>query len=221
MAEDAPAISTSYARMQEQGLFRDPLPKITPSGKSTTIFDDSVQKDLESDIYFPLPLTPRRLQKFRRNYKPGEINVHWGLEGQKLPPKDFAYGCRGNAGVSAAATLAAGKKEGIAEYMQMRGESIYASTKREPLGRCIDRGYKWPQETQQPGFEFGKREDVEDITGKEVLFPRNLKPDDEATRQQYVRTHGNYAPGEMVDRQYNWPVDPKDFAFGVTDKNAY
>merc|ERR1719387_2203154 len=61
---------------------------------------------------------------------------------------------------------------------------------------------------------------MKECKGKEVIFPREVKPDSEETRQQYIKTHGNYAPGEMVDRKYHWPIDRGEFAFGVTDKNA-
>jgi len=47
-------------------------------------------------------------------------------------------------------------------------------------------------------------------------------------RKRYVKTHGSYDAGEMVERDYNWPldptsehgakVDPKTFAFGVRDQ---
>jgi hypothetical protein len=212
--------------MLDEGQIKDPIPKIIAAGKSTAIFDDSACKDLQSEIYFPLPPTPRTLARFRRNYVPGDINRHWGYVDNKLPSKEFAYGVHTNTGITAANCLEAGKKEGIAEYMQMRGETVYASTKREPLGSTIDRGYNWPGETQTDEFKFGyKFEDFNQIEGKLALFPRGEKPDDKATHDQYVRTHGSFDPGEMINRQYDWPkdpktgtpIDPKNFAFGLKD----
>ena len=78
MADDQKPLSTSYARMLERGQIRDPIRNIIAAGKSTAIFDDSAEKDVQSEIYFPLPPTPRTLQRFRRNYNPGEINRHYG-----------------------------------------------------------------------------------------------------------------------------------------------
>merc|ERR1739848_887209 len=42
-------------------------------------------------------------------------------------------------------------------------------------------------------------------------------PEKEAIRQRYVKTHGNFAPGEMFTREYNWPEEAKEehFRFGV------
>merc|ERR1719352_1524020 len=107
MAGEEQPLSTSYARMLETGQIRDPIRGIRPA-----------EKDVQSEIYFPLPPTPRSLQRFRRNYIPGEINRHYGYHDLKLPAKDFTYGTQSNSGISAAATLEAGKKEGIAEYMR-------------------------------------------------------------------------------------------------------
>ena len=35
----------------------------------------------------------------------------------------------------------------------MRGEQVYASTKREPLGVGINRGYNFPKATEDPEFK--------------------------------------------------------------------
>jgi hypothetical protein len=218
--------STSYQRLLDEGKIRDPIPKIQAAGKSTAVFDDSAAKDLQSEIFFPLPPTPRTLQRFRRDYVPGTINHHWGYHDNKLPPKNFAYGVQTNTGITAGKCLEAGKKEGIAEYVQMRGEQVYASTKREPLGVGINRGYNFPKATEDPEFKYGyKFQDSNQIPGKLVLFPRGVKPDDEATHERYVKTHGSYDPGEMIKRGYDWPadpksgqqLDPKNFAFGLKD----
>jgi hypothetical protein len=226
MAGEEQPLSTSYARMLETGQIRDPIRGIRPAGKSTAIFDDSAQKDVQSEIYFPLPPTPRSLQRFRRNYIPGEINRHYGYHDLKLPAKDFTYGSQTNSGISAAATLEAGKKEGIAEYMRMRAEQTYASTKREPLGRAIDRGYNYPGPIKNDAsFRFGMAPHVRDPDGKEIIFPRGIEQETPAQKDQYVFTHGSYDPGQMIDRKYNWPkdeagqpIDPKNFAFGLKDK---
>ena len=178
MADDQKPLSTSYARMLERGQIRDPIRNIIAAVKSTAIFDDSAEKDVQSEIYFPLPPTPRTIQRFRRNFNPGEINRHYGYHNLKLPAKDFAYGAvPKNTPISAAQTLEAGKKEGIAEYMQMRAEQTYASTKREPLGHSIDREYNLPEEIlkEKGQFSYGMpKQESDKYDGKEILFPRPL-----------------------------------------------
>jgi hypothetical protein len=223
MADDQKPLSTSYARMLERGQIRDPIRNIIAAGKSTAIFDDSAEKDVQSEIYFPLPPTPRTIQRFRRNFNPGEINRHYGYHNLKLPPKEFAYGAvPKNTPISAAQTLEAGKKEGIAEYMQMRAEQTYASTKREPLGHSINREYNLPEEIlkEKGQFSYGMpKQESDKYDGKEILFPRGGEKETEEAHQRYVFSHGSYNPGEMIDRKYNWPgIDPKNFAFGLKDK---
>lgn len=209
--------STSYDRMLIEGKFRDPIRNIPPAGKSTALFEDNAERDLKPDIYFPVPGTPIGERKYRKSYVPGEINVHWGLKDQRLPDEKFAYGIRSNKGENVNATFKAGQKFGIEEYLNSRGEAIYHSTKREPLGSTYLRGHELPDVTKAGDFVgFGKKSaDPED--GKLVIFPRGAKPDPEDVRQTYVRTHGNFAPGEMFSRKYEWPkqiTGDEHFRFG-------
>jgi hypothetical protein len=32
---------------------------------------------------------------------------------------------------------------------------------------------------------------------------------------RYVKTHGNYAPGQQKERAYQWPVDKTQHRFGL------
>lgn len=37
--------------------------------------------------------------------------------------------------------------------------------------------------------------------------------------QQYLKTHGNYAPGQQRNREYEWSnIDPNNHAFGYGEK---
>ena len=42
--------------------------------------------------------------------------------------------------------------------------------------------------------------------------------DDPATSSMYRQTHGNYAPGEQKNRDYNWKFNPADHRFGFGEK---
>merc|ERR1719408_613909 len=104
-------------------------------------------------------------------------------------------------GDSVADTLKAGEVVGIEEYLQNRGEKIYQSTTREPLGRSYMRGHKLPGETKAKSFGgFGKKfGNIEDV--KEIIFPplQEVDPEEaERGRMYYVKTHGSYAPGETL-----------------------
>merc|ERR1719387_2613743 len=95
-------------------------------------------------------------------------------------------------GIFAAQTLEAGKKEGIAEYMQARAEQTYASTKREPLGRSINRGYNLPEEIlkEKGQFSYGLAPlNADRFDGKEIIFPRGVEREREEDHDQYVFSH--------------------------------
>ena len=43
-----------------------------------------------------------------------------------------------------------------------------------------------------------------------------LELENQQTHELYVRTHGDYAPGEQRKRNYDWPgLDPNTHSFGV------
>jgi hypothetical protein len=89
-------------------------------------------------------------------------------------------GVKSNSGESAARTLEAGHVEGIQEYMQMRAETVYASSKREPLGHTYNRGHILPECTKKKdfqGFGIDLSEDYDSIDAKYLLFPRDRAPD--------------------------------------------
>lgn len=176
------------------------------------IYLDTTERDVQPDIYFPAPPTPMKERKYRKNHTAGEINVHFGLKSQKLPDETFRYGIRSSKGESTKQAFEAGQKFGIAAYRQMRAEEVYESTKKEPLGKSYDRGHLIKMDPRGFGVPSPPVDD-----GKEVIFPRGVKPEEEHIRQRYIKTHGNFAPGEMFTREYNWPEEAKDeyFRFGV------
>jgi hypothetical protein len=209
--------------MLATGQISDAFPTVKSAGKSSAVYEDSTGRNLQPDIHFPIPSTPNSQRKFRKNYNAGSIITHYGLADQPLPAKDYAYGLKNPRGEDVAETFKAGQQFGIAEYLNARGESIYESTTREPLGKSYVRGHKLAPKTQLSDFEgFGKKcGPVAD--GKEIVFPRGIKPETEENHKNYVMTHGNFAPGEMYVRNYEWPkqiTTNPHFRFGVTEQSV-
>jgi len=222
MADELEVETTSYQRSKDAGLFRDPYDGVRPAGKSTSIFKDTTERDLQSDIYFPRPPTPPEQRKYRKNLVPGEIHVHHGLADQKLPDESFRYGIHSDKGETVERTFRDGLLLGIAEYKNRCAESVYKSTKMEPLGKTFVRGHELPGLTRNADFVgFGKESLGSDEDGKEIIFPRGVQPDSKEVIEMYRFTHGNYGPGEQANRNYNWPTAAKDpdFRYGVTDKD--
>jgi len=204
-----------YDKMTKEGKFRDYVaPLVRPAGKSITVpLADSVERDLGSEIYFPLPSTPAKERKFRQlSHGPGEIHVHHGLRGQKLAGEEFRYGRRGIKGATTEQTMKAGQLLGVAEYKNSVAERVYETNKKEPLGKPHVRGHELKMLPEGFGNPSG-----EPVDGKKIIYPVEAPKDAEEHREMYKRTHGSYEPGERVQRGYRWPGETQDknFAFGA------
>jgi hypothetical protein len=201
-----------YDKMKKEGRFRDYIPHIPPAGRSTVVpLNDSAAMDVQSEIYYPAPMTPVFDRRFRTSTVPGEIRVHHSLKDQKLPAEEFRYGIRGIKGTTTEQCMKAGQKFGIEEYQQSVKERKYESNIKEPLGRPYIRGHSLQMLPEGYGNPSGVPEDC-----KKVVFPVDQKPDSEEIRQQYRKSHNHFGPGERVARGYNWPDESKGeyFRFG-------
>lgn len=200
----------------------DTVPHVMSSGKK----GECPAWSCQPDIIVPTPRTPEGraeiMQRHKRRTEAGEITVHWGLKGTPRPDPGDGYGVRSNKNENVEDNFRAGQKVGIAEYMNMRGESIYYSTSREPLGGSYLRGHQLPEQTKQRSFNgFGKALDRDEFDAKEAIFPRNVEPDKAEDSERYKRTHQNWEPGENASRKYVWPdkiVGDPHFRFGVHDQ---
>eukprot|EP00439_Symbiodinium_sp_Y106_P000074 s404_g1.t1 len=211
--------TTLYEQMKSKGLFKNHFPNIPPAGKSINVpLADSSERDLQPEVYFPLPQTPVNERKYRRiSHQPGEIYVHHGLKDQKLPAEEFRYGIRGQKGASTEDTMKAGLLMGVAAYQNEVAESIYESRKKEPLGKPFHRGHSLKMLPEGYGNPSGVP-----IAGKDVIYCVGLEPDTEAHRQMYRYTHNNFNPGERIARNYRWPDETRNekFRFGLGQGQA-
>jgi len=207
----------------------DPAPDVAASGRpwppevQATIL---ARAGLRPEVIGPTPRTPEDLGDIRRRHRrragPGEITVHWGLKDTAFPHPGEGYGTKSAKGTEdVAENFRSGQQFGVAEYLSSRGEAIYQSTTREPLGKSYRRGHELPADTKSPGFPGFGRPDPRDVTAKECIFPRGQQPDSEEAKAMYKRTHGSFAAGEMHNRGYAWPqaiTEDGRFRFGVEDR---
>jgi hypothetical protein len=71
-----------------------------------------------------------------------------------------------------------------------------------------------PAETTQNGFSFGMAMAASD-DAKEILYPHGGDMEERVgISAQYLKTHGNFKPGEQKNRQYNMPFDKTNHSFG-------
>jgi Ni/Co efflux regulator RcnB len=165
------------------------------------------------------PSTPPELRKFRRStqLEPGRRFVHYGiaddLDTMNLNSKVF--GAFSDRGSNTAADLINHTRPSEMERInQLKAERIYKSTKREQLGKTVDRGNALPSKFAIDNEPFGcGGTRTQSVAAKDVIFPAYDENIDKGG-EIYVRSHGSYAPGEQRNRHYQWPVDPHSTRFG-------
>lgn len=193
----------------------DPAVGVRSAGKANT-------RDESNKVLLTSPRTPDTLcelsQKHRRWTQPGEITVHWGAHGDRVPPRpEDGYGLPSyNKGESVDTTFRSGQKLGVAVFKDAVGEEVYQTTRREPLGRSYKRGHRLPEGTFEPQYRFGKASGV-DRPAKESISPRNCEPESEEAAALYRKSHQSTRGGEMLVRNYDWPPiigNAGDFRFG-------
>lgn len=221
--EDMNIVEDNYTKGLRTGRFFESTSRgIRPAGTTQCQPNDTTAQDVQPDIFFPLPDTPRTVAKWRKNQNPGCICVHPGNLGDPLPDETFSYGAvpKGNRG-SVKQVFDNGLKTSIEEFQLGRAEAKYKSNIREPLGGSYVRGHIFHKSVHEEGFCFGAESGEKNMDAKSVIFPRGTGPDSDEVRAQYLLTHHNYAMGEQKQHGYNLPQEIKDmghdFSYGKAD----
>lgn len=169
------------------------------------------------------PPTPDHLKKYRRSnlYEPGKPYVHWGAADNRKPTdavygRPPAYGRETTAGAMNVAPTTS-----MAQWQLEQKEAIYSSNKREPLGRTVDRGHVLPAGLGDEipfGVSTNVKENMKLGEVKRLIFPTDLNyTETKEIRDQYIKTHGRFEPGEQRKRDYDWQsagIDPAATVFG-------
>lgn len=147
--------------------------------------------------------------------------VHPGLMGDA--PKvaeNHAFGKKTYGSDHVNGVIKAQNMAGLAERFNDIKEGKYASMVKEPLGKGFERGYNWPDKTNDNKFKFGVPT-VGSESAKDVLYPRGGEKEEKSDiAKMYNKTHGNFAPGEQKQREYNWPVDNSSHRFGYGEQKV-
>jgi len=207
--------------MSNIGKFADRTPGIQMAGLTSALAHESSAACLD----FPEPpKTPPHVKTWRKSLKhePGKVMVHPGLHGDRQAD-GLTYGRLNYKDASTSDLMSWEPTSEALAQQKDRQEAIYASTKAEPLGRGMDRGHVLPAKTADPAFAFGKAA-VTTTGAKEALYPVESEADESgASHELYLRSHGDYNPGEQKRRNYNWgstQVNPDEHRFGVSEKMA-
>lgn len=118
------------------------------------------------------PPTAEGIKIWRKSLKnePGKIIHHPGSLGD-LQPDGLTYGRLNYKDASTTDLMNWEPNSDMLAQMRDKQESIYASTKAEPLGRSMDRGHVLPAHMHEEKFAFGKPGDRVNGGSKEALFP--------------------------------------------------
>jgi len=167
---------------------------------------------------------PDAVQKYRKSAIPaGSRVLHPGIvddfkSGDHLTKK---YGAGGAKVDDAWRTMRPSEMD---DQMRHAREQVYASVKREPLGKTFSRNFSLPQSNDPRGHTFGKafsdgsNDNRGGFAAKTSLYP-SADANDDAHREQYIKSHHAYDVGQQKSRDYQWPgniaMNQRDHVFGV------
>jgi len=145
--------------------------------------------------------------------------LHYGIVNDPKPGDNFVFGKKTAVSDHVPNVVKYPEMSKLAEYNNDLNEAKYGSHKREPLGKPMPRNYEFPEEVKKEDFKFGVKV-VDSESAKVVLFPENgEKHESPEVQAMYLKTHGNYEPGQQKERGYKWPVDKSNFRFGYQEND--
>ena len=104
------------------------------------------------------------------------------------------------------------------QQLLLAQEAAYASRNKTPLGRSHDQRTGLPAGLCPINTTFGTPV-VKGDTAGELVSPAKsaLQVEEEAQdgKELYIRSHGKYDVGEMVDRKYDWSTFTRGSLYGV------
>jgi len=207
----------------------DPTPDVVPAGVGTVQpGNQSVFTCLQPA---PNPVVTRAEHvKFSDTlkYDPGHIQVHPGLYGQGLLPRQVPYGrenpCKADSS-TVHEILNPQPSTKFEEQMNEEKEKLYHSKQREPLAGHFNHGLYVPEYAKHPEYRFGAASDRNQWGAKELVCPPPVDPqnddDDPEIHRRYVISHGAFGVAEQRNRGYDWEStgkDPKQFKFGWSEQ---
>jgi len=224
------------ANLGQKGAKLNTTPQIRPAGKVTKFGAEGTRQCVEPDLQEgDRPPTPPEIKKYRKStiHEPGKIIRHYGLADDEVPGgTDRPFGMKNVSGEDVGAVIQNYPTEELMQWRLERQEDIYASSKNEPLGRSMQRGHKLP--THMDGGAaakpFGTRVEAKmkdkHPETKGLLYPVNVLEEDPdgMNHSKYVKSHGDYAPGEQRRRGYDWDgsgINPETMVFGTHESNPY
>jgi EF-hand domain-containing family member B len=207
-------MSTVLGRSENsQHKRQDPIPNIRSAGHQIPGVElESADYSIRQDVHLAgvVPGTPEHLKKYRKSHvnQPGMIQKHYGMANDPARfPESYSYGKGTHGSEPFGQIIKANNLEGMQDKFNDIKESQYASHAKEPLGKAFERGYNWPQQAQDPNHKFGLPSTGLE-NAKDMIYPATgSHTDGQDVIEMYKKTHGNFAPGEQKNRNYDWKFD--------------
>eukprot|EP01006_Ploeotia_vitrea_P006421 TRINITY_DN13068_c0_g1_i1.p2 TRINITY_DN13068_c0_g1~~TRINITY_DN13068_c0_g1_i1.p2 ORF type:complete len:437 (+),score=34.67 TRINITY_DN13068_c0_g1_i1:39-1349(+) len=207
------------------GRYKDSTPHLTAAGKVLTDPGDTVEACVKQEIK-GRQSTPPHVRPFRKSFtnEPGRINTHYG-KAFDAPPPNIRFGTVCDTSETARNLIQPIPESAFADKQRTLKESVYLSSKREPLGQGKRSAEKLPQHTQEEKFRYGCRT-IGSESAKNLMYPRDDHEDEEEERRaanpafNSVKAERRYEAGEQRQRGYNWQahgIDPGCFRFGAKE----
>ncbi|MCQ2821484.1 MAG: hypothetical protein MJ252_29860 [archaeon] len=145
--------------MSNKGKFYDNLPSIPYAGKTTALEGVSADNSIRQDLYYkPSTVTPDEIYKYRnsRHERVGVKQKHYGIYDDPNDYEDMIHGVPTKSSLHVQDCVKGTNLSGNQIFMnQLKEDKFYASHKREPLGKGLQREYIFPEQCKDPQFKFG------------------------------------------------------------------
>lgn len=165
------------------------------------------------------PPTPPLLRKFRQSNQPapGAIRVHRGKADDPDVASTLVHGISTKPSLTSENLLNPPKNTFFQQKLQELSDSVYASSKRAPIGRSHDQHANlptWCNDETTFGMKTHKG-----LNAGELIHPsktaEEIERDTQECHEAYIRSHSAYFVGERIDRKYDSSHYSSDSKFGV------
>ena len=203
-----------------QEKFHDNTPFIPGAGIPTCSGINTVDHSVRQDLYFtPDTQTPDHIKKYRdsTHQRVGVKQLHPGIYDDPKFYEDLTHGMKSKPSDHVPDCIKGANIDGNKFFMNQLAESHYASKKREPLGKSLQRDYIFPEEVKNEQFKFGIPTKGL-MNAKELIYNGAPLKEIDDVKKLYYKTHGVTDPGEQSMRGFKYGFDPNDHKFGYAQE---
>ena len=143
--------------MSNKNKYTDRTPFLKEAGITTAIEGLSADRSLRQDLYNQKVYTPEKLKKYRKSEREliGTKQIHYGIYDDSRDYEKKIHGMKTLGSDHVDDCIKGNNLKGINHFMNDLKEQKYASSKREPLGKGLQRDYVFLDKYKKEDFRFG------------------------------------------------------------------